>query len=154
KAMAGGSEIVTGKRFDTSPQITLQTESSAATSLIIDGNSVTGPTPLLADGGHTLVATARDTAGNQARLELTFFVGAGGATTTGCGLANFDPPNNAAIFANQVKLTGSTGGAANVLVNGTRANIADGGFTASVALTSEGANAITIQCAGANGAAT
>src|SRR5207245_8064084 len=107
-------------------------------------DGLSGTTSSLDDGGHTLTATARDSAGNETRVDRTFIVGSGGASA--CVLSNFDPPDHSTIFAHDVKLTGRAAGATSVIVNGVRAYVSDGSFATHVQLSQEGANAITIGC--------
>ncbi|HEX8171499.1 MAG TPA: Ig-like domain-containing protein [Thermoanaerobaculia bacterium] len=118
-------------------------------SLRVDGNSVTAPFAVTAAGGHTAVITARDVAGNESRLERTFYVGA--TAGGGCTLNAFDPPDGATITAAKVELVGRSGGAAGVKVNGIAAKMSAGSFCASVELPQEGANSVTIVCTDVDG---
>jgi len=157
KVLAGGSDLQNDARFATAPSITLQTSDNrtdpVTTKLTVDGSVVTAPVNALADGGHALSAVARDAAGNETRIDRTFAIGAGTSSGGGCSLTSFDPANNSSIYTGTIKIGGRSGGASNVLVNNTRALMADGSFAATVTL-QPGRNDITIQCADANGNAT
>ncbi|HET8797313.1 MAG TPA: Ig-like domain-containing protein, partial [Thermoanaerobaculia bacterium] len=149
--MANGTALADGARFATAPALALQTnDEGAVTKLMIDGELVApGVTPL-ADGGHTLTATARDAAGNETRLDRVFFVGAAGSIGGGCALRGFDPIQNAAVFSETVRITGRSGGAAGVLVNNNAAAVADGSFCGDATL-APGRNEIAIRCTDASG---
>ncbi|HEX8408777.1 MAG TPA: Ig-like domain-containing protein, partial [Thermoanaerobaculia bacterium] len=119
--------------------------------LVVDGNTVTNGVTISATGGHTAVITATDAAGNQARLERTFYVGssAGG----GCLLEveSFDPRDGTVLNAQKVELIGRSGGAAGVKANGVAAKMSNGSFCVPVELPQEGANTVTIVCTDAAG---
>ncbi len=117
--------------------------------LVVDGNAVASPVTIDATGGHSVVLTARDAAGNESRLERTFFIGSAGAG--GCRLEAFDPPDFSVINSQRVELVGRSGGAAGVKVNGVAANMSAGSFCANVELPQEGSNSVTIQCTDAAG---
>ncbi|HYI12031.1 MAG TPA: Ig-like domain-containing protein [Thermoanaerobaculia bacterium] len=117
--------------------------------LTIDGAAVASPVTITANGGHTAILTARDAAGNEARLERTFYVGTGGVG--GCRLEAFDPPDQSIIASQRVELIGRSGGAAGVKVNGVAAKMSNGSFCANVELPEEGPNTVTIICTNADG---
>src|SRR5205085_8480408 len=95
KVMANAATLDDNARFATSPTITLQTSDNRSeavtTKLTVDGNSVAAPVSALADGGHALTAIAIDAAGNQARVDRTFAIGAGSTTAGASALSGFDP---------------------------------------------------------------
>ena len=157
RVLADGSDLQNDARFATSPSITLQATDNRTdpitTKLTVDGSVVTAPVTGLANGGHALSAVARDAAGNEARVDRTFAIGAGANASGGCSLTSFDPANNSSIYTGTIKISGRSGGASNVLVKNVRALMADGSF-ASVITLQPGRNDITIQCADANGNAT
>ncbi|HXG59336.1 MAG TPA: Ig-like domain-containing protein, partial [Thermoanaerobaculia bacterium] len=157
KVLAGDRELIDGDRFPTAPACSVQasdnTPEGLTTRLIIDGTDLSGapaPAPALTDGGHSLVAIARDAAGNETRLERTFFIGT--AIAAGCSISEVDPPSLAAFASGSVQITGRSGGAAGVRINGTPATVAGGSFCGSVALGQEGANEVTIECTDSSGA--
>ncbi|MEA2572468.1 MAG: hypothetical protein QOI24_4469 [Acidobacteriota bacterium] len=152
---ANGADLANGARFATAPSIAVSATDAnpnVTTRVTIDGVAGTDATSLR-DGGHLLTATARDAAGNETRIDRTFFIGAAGAGSA-CllSLTAVDPSNFSTILGDHVLLSGRSGGAANVLVNGARASLADGTFSASVQLV-EGRNDISIRCADAAGTA-
>ena len=155
KVFANGVEMQPAARFTTSPAITLQANDNnpagLTTTLTIDGTTVSGASPALADGGHVLTAIATDAAHNQTRLDLTFSVGSSASATSACTLSGFDPPEHATAFSSSITFSGHTGGAATVFVNNKQVTAAEGSFATSLQLTSEGANPITISCADASG---
>ncbi|HVR39063.1 MAG TPA: Ig-like domain-containing protein [Thermoanaerobaculia bacterium] len=155
KVLANSIELAAGARFATSPSIVLDATDNfpgVVTRLTIDGTTITGTVGTLADGGHSLTAVARDAAGNETRVDRTFFIG-GSVATTGCALNSIDPVDNASVFDSTIHITGRSGGAAAVLINGTRAEVSDGSFCGEANLVA-GRNEITIQCANADGTAT
>jgi YD repeat-containing protein len=156
RVLANGTELLEGARFATSPSLTLEVTDNYPTGLtrklMVDGEILNEVATSLGDGGHALTATARDQAGNETRVDRVFFVGAGGIGG-GCALSNFTPAQNAAVFGEVVRITGRSGGAANVLINGKAATVADGTFCGDATLV-PGRNDVTIQCADANGAPT
>jgi len=156
--LANGTDLQPSARFATSPAIVMQASdnnpANLTTTLTIDGIAITGAVPLLADGGHVLVAIATDGAHNQTRIDRAFSVGSSSTAAAGCALNGFDPPNNAAVFSNSITFSGQSGGAAAVFVNGTRATLGSGSFSASLALNNEGANTVTVSCANADGTPT
>jgi hypothetical protein len=117
--------------------------------LTVDGTAIATPHSITALGGHTAVITARDAAGNEARVERTFTIGSGGGS--GCVLEGFDPADGSVITSQQVELVGRSGGAAGVKVNGIPARMASGSFGATVELPQEGANTVSIVCTDATG---
>ena len=126
---------------------------SVTPTLLVDAANATSPVSVTTTGGHTLVAVARDLAGNENRVERTFFIG-GSSTAGGCALTDFDPATGALVTSPTVTLVGRTGGAIGVKVNGTAAIVSNGSFSATVNLPNEGENTITITCTDANGNAT
>jgi RHS repeat-associated protein len=117
--------------------------------LAIDGATVASPVTITANGGHTAILTARDAAGNEARLERTFYIGTG--SVGGCRLEAFDPPDQSIIASQKVELIGRSGGAPGIKVNGVAAKMSNGSFCASVELPQEGPNTVTIVCTDADG---
>ncbi|HSN68239.1 MAG TPA: Ig-like domain-containing protein, partial [Thermoanaerobaculia bacterium] len=115
----------------------------------LDGAIVALPHTVTAPGGHAIVALAIDQAGNETRAERTFFIG--GAPAGGCSLGTFVPPSGSIVALPTTGLTGRTGGAAGVTVNGVPASVANGSFCATVELPVEGANPIEIACVDAAG---
>jgi RHS repeat-associated protein len=151
--------LTDGARFATQAVISLQTSDAGGgavvTDLTVDGVRATSlPSPITTVGGHSLVATARDLAGNESRAERTIFIGASTGTGGDCSLGDFDPASGSVIVSNSTKLVGRSGGALGVKVNGVAAIVADGSFSATVELPSEGANVVTIACTDANGTPT
>jgi RHS repeat-associated protein len=139
-------------RFATRADLTVSATDggqSVTPALLIDAVTTASPVAVTAAGGHTLVATARDAAGNEARVERTFFIGGNGGG--GCALTDFDPISGSLVTANSITLVGRTGGAVGVKVNGSAANVSNGSFSANVNLPAEGANTVTIQCTDAAG---
>ncbi|HEX2835647.1 MAG TPA: Ig-like domain-containing protein [Thermoanaerobaculia bacterium] len=151
---ANGAALTDGARFATSPalalQVTDENPQGVVTKLMVDGEIVPEGATSLLDGGHALTATARDAAGNEARVDRIFFVGASGSVGGGCSLSNFDPLLNAAVFSETVRITGRSGGAAGVLINGNAASVADGSFCGDATLV-PGRNEVVIRCADALG---
>jgi hypothetical protein len=156
RVTANGLALGDGARFRTSPAIAVEASDNIpqglSTELIIDGAPVIGPFPSLANGGHALTSTARDAAGNETRIDRTFFVG-DARTEAGCGLSALDPPDGTAVFADFLRITGRSGGAAGVLIDGKAAFVADGSFCGEAQLQA-GRNEIVIQCADGGGTPT
>jgi len=150
RILAGGQTLDDDARFATSVTLTLDA-SDGATELRVDGSLVTTPNTVSATGAHTAIATATDAAGNQTRVRRYFTVG--GQAGSGCTLDNFDPANNSVVAASSVTVAGSTGGAAGVKINGVPAAVANNSFSGTAELSIEGANAISIVCTDAAGAA-
>ncbi|HVS32819.1 MAG TPA: Ig-like domain-containing protein [Thermoanaerobaculia bacterium] len=147
--------LTEGARFAERAVISLQASDAAGavtTELTIDGSPVsTAPFTVTSTGGHSAIAIARDLAGNETRAERTFFVGTAGGGAAGCALTGFDPADGAVVLSNTVTLTGRSGGAIGVKVNGVPAVVADGAFLATMELSSEGPNLITIVCTDGDG---
>ncbi|HUJ15914.1 MAG TPA: Ig-like domain-containing protein, partial [Thermoanaerobaculia bacterium] len=144
---ANGVALQDGDRFAASPSIALQASddrSNVTTTVTVDGASGDAALQNIATGGHTLVAIARDAAGNETRVERSFVVGSGGAGA--CVLSDFDPPDRSSLFANSVWLAGRASGASSVTVNGIAASVGDSSFIVQVPLSQEGANPISITC--------
>jgi RHS repeat-associated protein len=157
--LESGQPLVDAARFAAQAVITLQSADTGGgavtTTLTIDGTPVTAsPATIAAAGGHSVIAVARDLAGNETRAERTLFIGTSGGGTADCKLDIFDPANGAVILANSTTLVGRSGGAIGVKVNGVAASVADGAFSATVELPVEGANAVNITCTDAAGAPT
>jgi RHS repeat-associated protein len=157
--LESGQPLADGARFATQAVISLQSADAGGgavtTTLTIDGTkTTTTPFTLSTAGGHSIIAVARDLAGNETRAERTLFIGASSGGTTDCKLDSFDPANGAVILSNSTTLVGRSGGAIGVKVNGVAATVADGAFTATVELPNEGANAVTIACTDASGTPT
>jgi RHS repeat-associated protein len=151
-----GNALEDETRFATRADITvIATDGgqSIAPVVLLDAANATSPLAVTATGGHTLVAIATDAAGNETRVERTFFIG-GNSGGTGCSLTDFDPANNALVTSDTVTLVGRTGGAAGVKVNGIAALVSNGSFSATVNLPNEGANTVNITCTDANSTAT
>ena len=148
-----GQPLTDGARFAERAVISLQTSDAGGTvvtELLVDGTAVsTTPFTITSAGGHSLAAVARDLAGNETRVERTLFIGA--AAAAGCTIEGLDPADGSIILANKTELTGRSGGAAGVKVNGVAALISDGSFCATVELPLEGANRVTILCTDAAG---
>jgi antitoxin (DNA-binding transcriptional repressor) of toxin-antitoxin stability system len=155
RILAGGEPLPDGAQFATEAVIAGEaTDGGEAIDFVltIDGVAVTqSPMTITADGGHTATITARDLAGNEARVERTFFIGSSGGG--GCALESFDPADQSVIGSQSVQLAGRSGGAAGVKVNGIAALISSGSFSATVELPQEGANVVSIQCTDAAGTA-
>jgi hypothetical protein len=155
KVFANSIELAAGARFATSPAIVVEATDNnpgVVTKLTIDGTTIDGAVGTLGDGGHSLTAIARDAAGNEARVDRTFFIGTA-SVSSGCGLSSIDPVADASVFDSTIHITGRAGGAAAVLIGGVRAELSDGSFCGAATLT-EGRNEITIQCANADGTPT
>jgi len=136
-----------GARFAAEAVLSLQTsEANVAAELTLDGVKIaTLPHAVTTNGGHVAVAVARDLAGNETRVERTFFIGTSGGAAT-CALDGFDPIDNSVVLASSTTLVGRVSGASSVTVNGAPATVTDGSFRATVELPNEGANTITIRC--------
>jgi len=151
RVLANGSDLTAGARFTTAPTITLDATDASGTvtaTLTIDGVAVT-QIPALTNGGHALVAIARDAAGNETRIDRTF--SNGDATGSGgCPPASFDPADRSSIFADHVMLTGRAA-ASSVLIGSAVVPVVDGAFATSLQLNAEGANPVSITCADASG---
>ncbi|MGZ7078550.1 MAG: Ig-like domain-containing protein, partial [Thermoanaerobaculia bacterium] len=156
--LESGQPLTDGARFATQALISLQaadTAGAVTTDLTIDGSKTTTvPFTITSTGGHSLVAVARDLAGNETRSERTLFIGTSTSGTADCKLDSFDPSNGAVILSNSTTLVGRSGGAIGVKVNGVAAVVADGAFVATVELPVEGPNTISIVCTDANGTPT
>ena len=151
--LGNGNALVDGARFTTSPSLTLSASddhpNGLTTRLTVDGENMPEGGTALTDGGHALTAFARDAFGNETRVDRVFFVG-NGTTSGGCALSNFDPAEGASLYAASVRINGRSGGAANVLIDGKPAAVADGSFCGDATL-QPGRNQITIRCADLSG---
>jgi RHS repeat-associated protein len=145
---ANGLPLDDGAQFSIAPRIALDTDELVTTILTIDGSVVTAE-PTLANGGHVLTVIARDPAGNEARVDRTFFIGSG-AVVADCAFTQLDPADGAVVFGESVRITGRSGGAVSVLIDGHAAQVADGSFCGDATL-APGRNEVVIRCAGANG---
>jgi len=153
RVRANDAPLTEGARFPVSPSITVEASddlaAGVATELTIDGARIGGVVPDLGVGGHTLTAVARDAAGNEARLDRTFFIG-DTAAAGGCGLSEIDPASATAVFGELLRIAGRSGGATGVLINGKSALVADGSFCGEASL-QPGRNEVVIQCADSAG---
>ncbi|MGN6186555.1 MAG: Ig-like domain-containing protein, partial [Thermoanaerobaculia bacterium] len=148
---ADASPLGDGMRFRTSPSIAINAtdeSGSVTTRVIVDGAEV-AQLATLANGGHTLSAIARDAAGNETRIDRIFFIG-DSVASEGCGLTNIDPVSGAAVSSNVIRISGRSGGAASVLINGNAAQVANGSFCGEAEL-QPGRNEVVIRCADASG---
>ena len=149
RLLESGQPLEEGARFPAQAVVSA-TNSAGAVELIIDGARVASPITVTASGGHTAIAVGRDSAGNESRVERTFFIGT--ASTSACRLEGFDPPDGAVVTSSTFTLVGKSGGAAGVKVNGVPAIVSTGSFSASVQLPMEGPNSLSIVCTDASGA--
>lgn len=146
RLLESGQPLADGARFAERAVITVES-SDGVPQLVVDSDVAPASTVIDEDGGHTLVATARDAAGNETRVERTIFIG--GAGSGACRLSDFDPAHGSVVTSPTVTISGRTGGATAVTVNGTPAVVANGSFCATVELPAEGDNALVISCEGA-----
>ena len=156
--LESNAPLADNARFATQAVVSLAASDSGGgpvtTELTVDGTAAASlPSTITAVGGHSVVAVARDRAGNQSRAERMLFIGAATGSAD-CRLEGFDPSNNAVVLANSTTLVGRSGGAIGVKVNGVPAIVADGSFSANVELPNEGPNTVTVNCTDANGTAT
>ena len=152
--LASGQTLADNAQFPQTITITLHATDNRtieSTTLSLDGSARTAPVDVSAQGGHVLTAIARDTAGNETRVDRTFFIGTSTAGSQGCHIDSTDPVDGAVISASSVTVAGRAPGAATVTVAGVNATVADGTFTASIDLPGEGPNAVQVQCADAGG---
>ncbi|MGK2858355.1 MAG: Ig-like domain repeat protein, partial [Thermoanaerobaculia bacterium] len=81
KIFANQTELGDGARFAERADLTLEVTDSQSPSpsvvFTLDGVAATVPTSVTTDGGHVALATARDAAGNEARIERSFTIGSG-----------------------------------------------------------------------------
>ncbi|HEX2835651.1 MAG TPA: Ig-like domain-containing protein, partial [Thermoanaerobaculia bacterium] len=148
---ADGASLADGMRFRVSPVIAISASDengSVTTRVILDGAEV-AQIATLADGGHTLSVIARDGAGNEARIDRIFFVG-DSVSGEGCGLTAIDPVDGTAVSSAVIRISGRSGGAASVLINGNAAQVANGSFCGEATL-AMGRNEVVILCADASG---
>jgi RHS repeat-associated protein len=149
RILANGQPLDDGARF--AGAVSLSADASDGTlELRLDGSVVNPPANVSATGSHTAIATAVDAAGNSARITRSFSIGAqaGGG---GCSLTQFDPAGGSVVGASSVTITGLSGGAAGVKINGVPAQVANGSFSGTAELTQEGSNTISIVCTDAAG---
>ena len=146
RLLANGLELADGARFATSPQITIDATDAnlESTTITLDG-AIVASVGALPDGGHSITAVARDRAGNESRVSRTFVIGASSSSGGGCTLSGFDPADGAVVYSGTVRLTGRSGGASSITVNGNAAQLADGSFQADVTL-QPGRNTIEVAC--------
>ncbi len=152
RLLESGQPLSDGARFADRAVISVEATNGTAAltpQLTIDGTSAGLPVTITATGGHTIVASARDPAGNVTRVERAIFVGANGAG--GCTLEGFDPPSGSIVTSASVTIAGRSGGAAGVKINGIAAFVANGSFCGTVELPAEGENSVTIVCTDASG---
>ncbi|HEY0592686.1 MAG TPA: Ig-like domain-containing protein, partial [Thermoanaerobaculia bacterium] len=153
RILESGQPLADQARFPAGAALALDVSDDRALGAAVarlDGREIALPAIVSAPGGHAIVAVAVDAAGNEARVERTFFVGAAGSAG-GCRLDSFVPASGSVVALATTGLTGRTGGAAGVKVNGIPASVANGSFCATVELPSEGANPIEIVCTDAGG---
>jgi RHS repeat-associated protein len=151
--------LTDGAHFATQAVLSIRAAENAAgtvtTELTVDGTAAAAlPVTISTLGGHSVVAIARDQAGNETRSERTLFIGTVAAGTADCKLELFDPATGSVVLGTSTTLVGRSGGALGVKVNGAPATVADGSFSATVELPVEGDNNVTISCTDANGNAT
>ncbi len=155
KILANGAELREGARFASEARLTLEVSdaqtSSPIADLTVDGAAAIAPTNITEDGGHVALATARDAAGNEARVERSFTIGSGTGTSAGCSVTQLDPKADSIISSTATRIAGRTS-APGVKVAGVPAEVVDGSFCVSVELPNEGENTITIVCTDASGA--
>ena len=145
---ANGQPLQDGARFAIAPRIALETSDDAWATLTVDGTVITGEV-VLGDGGQALSAIARDAAGNEARIDRTLFVGTT-LTIGDCAFTQLDPIDGSVVFTDIARITGRSGGAVSVLINGNAAQVADGSFCGDATLVG-GRNEVTLRCADSNG---
>ena len=120
---AAGRHLVHAQRTTAAaPPIELTTEST------IDGTATTSATTIVtATGGHIVDAIARDLAGNETRVERTFFIGATGGGSGRCEMSGFDPADGAVdpLFVDDARRPLRTASAG---VNDHVATVLDGSF--------------------------
>ena len=145
RILESGQPVQNNARFATSATLTVDA-AATVTELIVDGAIVAKPVTITSAGGHSVIATARDAAGNESRLERFIIIGT--AAGNACALDGFDPADGAIVTSSHVVLTGRSGGASAVRVNGVPATVANGSFCALVELGAEGANNVKIECDG------
>jgi len=155
RILANAQTLDDDARFASSVTLTFDAtdggNAAPASELRVDGTVVATPLEVSAAGAHTAIATAIDAAGNQTRVRRYFSIGAQSAS--GCSLDNFDPASNSVVAASSVTITGGTGGAAGVKINGVPAAVANNSFSGTAELSLEGANAVSIVCTDAAGRA-
>ena len=123
------------------------------TALTVDGVRQTPPVSITKEGGHNLIATARDDAGNETRIDRTFFIGNSASAAAGCSIASTDPGKNAVVTTTNVTIAGRAPNAVSVTVEGRPADVSDNTFRSTIDLPNEGANTLTIRCTDALGVA-
>jgi hypothetical protein len=132
---------VTGTFSDESPT-TIIVNGAPAT---IQENSFTADVPLN-EGGNTLLVVATDSAGNRTELTRTVT-----RDTIAPTLSVASPQDFTYTNAGQVLISGSFDGASSITVNGAAPAINGNGFSATVPLTAEGVNTITVHAVDAAG---
>ena len=156
--LANGQSLEDEQHFDQATSIDLAVSDpdprplspDPASSLYLDGGPTTPPVTIETTGGHTVLAIATDAAGNQRRIERSFFIGTGGTTATSCDLSDLDPADGSMIAEASTHFAGRTS-APGVIINGVATPVVDGSFCTTVALDTEGANPVTIVCTDAEG---
>ena len=159
---ANGRVLEDGAVFGQPVQLTVEvTDDSgdtAETVLRLNGadQAVGGATTELTvsdDGGYLLTVVARDSAGNEARLERSFVLDRGG-----CGLSEIQPADGTAVTSATVTITGKSGQATGVTIRVAgqpyAAQLADGTFLAADVPLAIGVNTVEILCQDAGGAST
>jgi hypothetical protein len=149
---ADGTPLDEGARFPEAVTLTIDASDPQApelqapsSRLLVDGSELQPPATVTTPGGHVVVATATDAAGNMTRVELSFFVGEGGSGTTGCAVTGLDPSSGSVITSTVTRLAGRTSAPA-VRINGVATEVVDGSFCTTVELPAEGVNPIEIVC--------
>jgi len=149
---------------DPAPPITVTYSDSgsgvdtSSLSIVLDGTALTGCTvggaaascasPMLAPGGHTLVASIRDKAGNAATASLGFTVEAAPPT-----VALATPADGTAVHSSSLMVAGTVTAQtaiASVTVNGTAVALQGASFATQVSL-AEGPNLVLVQAIDALG---
>jgi RHS repeat-associated protein len=156
--LAGGQPMADDAQFPTETSISITASDNrpgVVAELSIDGaaRSTAQAVSITDRGGHVLTAIARDQAGNETRVDRTFFIGAT-ASAGGCSITSTDPASNSVVTSPTVTIAGIAPGAASVTVAGVDAQIADGTFIATIGLPQEGANVIPIRCSAGPGLGT
>lgn len=153
--LAGGQSLADDAQFPSAASISITATDNrpgVVSELSIDGvaRSTAQAVSITDRGGHVLTAIARDRAGNETRVDRTFFIGAT-ATSGACSITSTDPDADSVITSQTVTIAGIAPGAASVTVAGVEAQLADGTFVATIGLPQEGANVIPIRCSAGPG---
>lgn len=152
KILESGQPLTNETRFADRAVVTAEAtdQGTAITPAVyVDGSLTTIPITVTATGSHTVIAIARDDYGNESRIERSFVIGA--SSGAACVLNDLDFADGAIVTSTSTLLTGRTGGAAGIKVNGVPATVISGSFCAPVELSVEGANQVLIECTDATG---